>query len=177
MRRNDWPWDYLHLLYFVDRFKWICQNIGTLLYPKLEMEVLYLISPGIERYSMSNFYCCDLPLFPLFSSFNRKARNKSSWDLCKIPPFEPEILPPPIHVGRFLRERKTDFQLPYDIWWLQKHKRVKNLKIKWFTFFVINFGNYIAFYDFPQLLHNSDPSNKYRKIRTSIYRIYLVFSV
>lgn len=27
------------------------------------------------------------------------------------------LLPPPIHVGKHLRERPCDFHLSYDIWW------------------------------------------------------------
>jgi len=28
------------------------------------------------------------------------------------------LLPPPIHVGKYLREKRLDFRLPYDVWWL-----------------------------------------------------------
>jgi len=28
------------------------------------------------------------------------------------------LLPAPIHVGKYLREKRVDFRLPYDIWWL-----------------------------------------------------------
>lgn len=34
------------------------------------------------------------------------------------------LLPPPINVGKHLREKKMDFQLPYDIWWLKQRKLV-----------------------------------------------------
>ena len=30
------------------------------------------------------------------------------------------LLPPPLHVGSLLREKKVDFQLPYDIYWLHQ---------------------------------------------------------
>ncbi|XP_067145444.1 uncharacterized protein ash1 [Centruroides vittatus] len=52
------------------------------------------------------------------------------------------LLPPPIHVGRYLRERQSDFLLPYDLWWLYKHK---------------------------QLLYQIDPSTNYKKTRTNVY--------
>jgi len=28
------------------------------------------------------------------------------------------VLPAPIHVGKHLREKRVDFRLPYDVWWL-----------------------------------------------------------
>ena len=28
------------------------------------------------------------------------------------------LLPVPIHVGKYLREKRIDFKLPYDVWWL-----------------------------------------------------------
>lgn len=38
------------------------------------------------------------------------------------------LLPPPIHVGKHMREKVIDFQLPYDLWWLYRHKMVKTNK-------------------------------------------------
>ena len=34
------------------------------------------------------------------------------------------LLPPPIHVGKFLRLKKKDFKLPYDIHWLMENRKV-----------------------------------------------------
>lgn len=34
------------------------------------------------------------------------------------------LLPPPYHCGKFLRQRKIPFQLPYDLWWLHTHSRL-----------------------------------------------------
>ena len=34
------------------------------------------------------------------------------------------LLPPPIHVGKYMREKRMDFQLPYDIWWMQQRDMV-----------------------------------------------------
>ena len=34
------------------------------------------------------------------------------------------LLPPPYYCGRQLRQKKEDFQLPYDLWWLQAHKQL-----------------------------------------------------
>jgi len=28
------------------------------------------------------------------------------------------LLPAPVHVGKYLREKRIDFKLPYDVWWL-----------------------------------------------------------
>uniref|UniRef100_T1IMB6 Ubiquitin-activating enzyme E1 C-terminal domain-containing protein n=1 Tax=Strigamia maritima TaxID=126957 RepID=T1IMB6_STRMM len=52
------------------------------------------------------------------------------------------LLPAPIHVGKYFREKRFEFQLPHDIWWLHKHKK----------------------------LHpRDDPSTNYKKIRTNVY--------
>lgn len=40
---------------------------------------------------------------------------------------EHSLLPPPIHVGKYLREKRVDFQLPYDIWWLYDNDMVSCL--------------------------------------------------
>ncbi|XP_021377179.1 uncharacterized protein LOC110465579 isoform X2 [Mizuhopecten yessoensis] len=32
-----------------------------------------------------------------------------------------KLLPPPLHVGKYLRETVSDFVLPYDIWWQHEH--------------------------------------------------------
>jgi histone-lysine N-methyltransferase ASH1L len=34
-------------------------------------------------------------------------------------------MPPPIHVGKHLRERQCDFLLSYDIWWQLNNDLVK----------------------------------------------------
>ena len=34
------------------------------------------------------------------------------------------LLPPPYYCGRQLRQKKEDFQLPYDLWWLHAHKQL-----------------------------------------------------
>ncbi|XP_006814029.2 histone-lysine N-methyltransferase ASH1L-like [Saccoglossus kowalevskii] len=51
------------------------------------------------------------------------------------------LLPAPIHVGKYLREKRVDFSLPYDIWWL---------------------------HDMDKLPPKNDDS-KYKKIRSNIY--------
>ncbi|XP_052003311.1 histone-lysine N-methyltransferase ASH1L-like isoform X2 [Xyrauchen texanus] len=37
------------------------------------------------------------------------------------------LFPAPIHVGKYLRLKRIDFQLPYDIYWLSAHKKVHKI--------------------------------------------------
>lgn len=68
------------------------------------------------------------------------AKHKLSYD----PTVHPHgLLPPPHHCGKFLRQRKIPFQLPYDLWWLHTHSRLPGRDLV--------------------------PSWNYRKIRTNIY--------
>lgn len=53
------------------------------------------------------------------------------------------LLPPPYHCGKYLRNRKQHFQLPYDIWWQHTHSKLP--------------------------YHESVPSWNYRKIRSNVY--------
>ncbi|XP_050067808.1 histone-lysine N-methyltransferase ash1 [Anopheles maculipalpis] len=53
------------------------------------------------------------------------------------------LLPPPAYCERFLRRTVRDFQLPYDLWWLQENGKLPG--------------------------RNSVPSWNYRKIRTNVY--------
>uniref|UniRef100_A0A182LZH0 Histone-lysine N-methyltransferase n=1 Tax=Anopheles culicifacies TaxID=139723 RepID=A0A182LZH0_9DIPT len=59
----------------------------------------------------------------------------------KTPP--ETLLPPPAYCERFLRRTVRDFQLPYDLWWLQENGKLPG--------------------------RNSVPSWNYRKIRTNVY--------
>ena len=34
------------------------------------------------------------------------------------------LLPPPIHVGKYMREKRIDFTLPFDIFWLHYNNMV-----------------------------------------------------
>lgn len=34
------------------------------------------------------------------------------------------LLPPPYHCGKWLRQRRVNFQLPYDLWWLHSHNKL-----------------------------------------------------
>ncbi|XP_046400924.1 uncharacterized protein LOC124167161 isoform X2 [Ischnura elegans] len=53
------------------------------------------------------------------------------------------LLPPPYHCGKWLRQRRLDFQLPYDLWWLHTHSQLPGRDIV--------------------------PSWNYKKIRTNVY--------
>ncbi|XP_035897654.1 histone-lysine N-methyltransferase ash1 isoform X2 [Anopheles stephensi] len=59
----------------------------------------------------------------------------------KTPP--ETLLPPPAYCERFLRRTVRDFQLPYDLWWLQENGKLPG--------------------------RNAVPSWNYRKIRTNVY--------
>lgn len=48
-------------------------------------------------------------------------KNKMIYDPAEHPH---GLLPPPYHCGKFLRQRKIPFQLPYDLWWLHTHSRL-----------------------------------------------------
>ena len=48
----------------------------------------------------------------------------------KPPKYQPNehefgLITPPIHVGKYLRERRVAFQLPYDIWWMHENNMVR----------------------------------------------------
>ncbi|XP_076826955.1 histone-lysine N-methyltransferase ASH1L-like isoform X2 [Brachyhypopomus gauderio] len=52
--------------------------------------------------------------------------QESSMDVLEYNPSEHEhgLLPPPLHVGKYLRLKRIDFQLPYDIHWLCAHNKL-----------------------------------------------------
>ncbi|XP_066274110.1 histone-lysine N-methyltransferase ASH1L-like isoform X3 [Branchiostoma lanceolatum] len=56
--------------------------------------------------------------------------------------FEYGLLPAPIHVGKYLRQKRIDYQMPYDIWWQYKHNK---------------------------LIPKIDERTKYKKIRSNIF--------
>lgn len=53
------------------------------------------------------------------------------------------LLPPPYHCGKYLRQRRVEFKLPYDLWWLHTHNQLPG--------------------------RDRVPSWNYKKIRTSKY--------
>ncbi|GBO10233.1 Histone-lysine N-methyltransferase ASH1L, partial [Araneus ventricosus] len=75
------------------------------------------------------------------SSSSKKSRSR------EVKEYVPEdhdfgLMPPPIHVGRYLREKRSEYKLPFDLWWLYKNK---------------------------QLVYNDELANNYKKIRTNVY--------
>ncbi|GFW22367.1 histone-lysine N-methyltransferase ASH1L [Trichonephila clavipes] len=79
------------------------------------------------------------------SSMKKSSSKKSrSREIKEYVPEDHEcgLLPPPIHVGRYLREKRSEYKLPYDLWWLYKNK---------------------------QLVYNDELANNYKKIRTNVY--------
>lgn len=59
------------------------------------------------------------------------------------------LLPPPYHCGKYLRQRRVEFRLPYDLWWLHTHSQLPG--------------------------RDKVPSWNYKKIRTSKY-FFIVFN-
>ncbi|XP_047120741.1 histone-lysine N-methyltransferase ash1 [Schistocerca piceifrons] len=53
------------------------------------------------------------------------------------------LLPPPYHCGKYLRQRRLEFKLPYDLWWLHTHSQLPG--------------------------RDRVPSWNYKKIRTNVY--------
>ncbi|XP_069704596.1 uncharacterized protein ash1 isoform X2 [Periplaneta americana] len=53
------------------------------------------------------------------------------------------LLPPPYHCGKYLRQRRVEFKLPYDLWWLHTHNQLPG--------------------------RDRVPSWNYKKIRTNVY--------
>ncbi|XP_013779563.1 uncharacterized protein LOC106464006 [Limulus polyphemus] len=77
------------------------------------------------------------------TSVKKNTRTRNAKEKLVYNPSEHEhgLLPPPIHVGRFLRHRLSEFLLPYDMWWLYKHNK---------------------------LLYQNDLSNNFKKIKTNV---------
>ena len=76
------------------------------------------------------FFC-----FPSFSSSSAKKTqcNKKSKSK-EVKEYNPEdfefgLLPPPIHVGKYIREKRCEYKLPYDLWWLHKNKQVSSVSM------------------------------------------------
>lgn len=68
----------------------------------------------------SDYYKEDEPR-KVSSSDSASGKNKMIYDPSEHPH---GLLPPPYHCGKFLRQRKIHFQLPYDLWWLHTHSRL-----------------------------------------------------
>ncbi|XP_050293205.1 histone-lysine N-methyltransferase ash1 [Anthonomus grandis grandis] len=88
----------------------------------------------------------------LFSDYYKQdeTSRQETVKLSKNVVYNPEehpygLLPPPYHCGKYLRYRKVDFQLPYDIWWQHTHEQLSGKDIV--------------------------PSWNYRKIRTNVYNV------
>jgi histone-lysine N-methyltransferase ASH1L len=58
------------------------------------------------------------------------------------------LLPPPYHCGKYLRQRRVEFKLPYDLWWLHTHNQLPG--------------------------RDRVPSWNYKKIRTSKYNLFRI---
>ncbi|KAL7299920.1 hypothetical protein TKK_0007242 [Trichogramma kaykai] len=87
----------------------------------------------------SNYYKED-ELRKASNADSGSSKNKLTYDPAEHPH---GLLPPPYHCGKFLRQRKIPFQLPYDLWWLHTHSRLPGRDLV--------------------------PSWNYRKIRSNVY--------
>lgn len=84
----------------------------------------------------------------LFSDYFKLDEPRPVGDSKKGLQYKPEdhphgLLPPPYHCGKWLRQRRVNFQLPYDLWWLHTHNKLPGRDIV--------------------------PSWNYKKLRTNVY--------
>lgn len=84
----------------------------------------------------------------LFSDYYKLDEPRPVSDSKKVIQYRPEdypqgLLPPPYHCPKWLRQRRVNFQLPYDLWWLHTHNKLPGRDIV--------------------------PSWNYKKIRTNVY--------
>ncbi len=50
--------------------------------------------------------------------------NKQQKLVYNVEDHEFGLLPEPLHFGRYMREKRIHFQLPYDLWWLSENALV-----------------------------------------------------
>jgi hypothetical protein len=67
----------------------------------------------------------------LFSDHYKTSASPPAESSCKKAPVSYNasdhahgLLPPPYYCGRQLRQKREDFQLPFDLWWLHAHKQL-----------------------------------------------------
>ncbi|XP_013389870.1 histone-lysine N-methyltransferase ASH1L isoform X3 [Lingula anatina] len=96
-----------------------------------------VLKPPKKKYQkaglFSNYYKTDEPRKPQEIKKDKLYYNPSE--------HEHGLMPPPIHIGKHLRQKKQEFKLSYDLWWLYKHK----------------------------MLRKGTSSPKYKKIRHNVY--------
>lgn len=109
----------------------------------------FLADPKQPRWK-KNFLPAKKNFLPagLFSDFFKTDEPRPVGGSKKAIQFKPEdhphgLLPAPYHCGKWLRQRKVNFQLPYDLWWLHSHNKLPG--------------------------RDTVPSWNYKKIRTNYY--------
>ena len=60
----------------------------------------------------------------MFCDFSARKKKDENADKTEGSVNDCSLLPPPLHVGRYMREKRIDFQLPYDVYWLHKYNLV-----------------------------------------------------
>ncbi len=78
--------------------------------------------------------------FSLFADKRRSMSNGAEGGKQQKAVYNPEehehgLLPVPLHFGRYMREKRINFQLPYDLWWLGENDLVSTDLLLWFSFF------------------------------------------
>ena len=56
------------------------------------------------------------------------------------------LMPLPIHIGKYMWQKRSHFQLPFDLWWMRKHCTVSERRLvwNWNIFFMAPRFGYIA---------------------------------
>ncbi|XP_012994836.2 histone-lysine N-methyltransferase ASH1L isoform X1 [Esox lucius] len=76
--------------------------------------------PPMKRFQRAGLYSDD------FKTTDPSCHTQLNTEMLEYIPGEQDyrLLPAPIHVGKYLRMRRIDFQLPYDVMWLWSHNQL-----------------------------------------------------
>ncbi|KAJ8005041.1 hypothetical protein DPEC_G00142520 [Dallia pectoralis] len=76
--------------------------------------------PPMKRFQWAGLYSDD------FKTTDPSCHTQINTETLEYTPGEQDhrLLPAPIHVGKYLRMRRIDFQLPYDVMWLWSHNQL-----------------------------------------------------
>ena len=73
--------------------------------------------------TMPRHHSCPFNLYSLFADKRKSMNGEGNINKQQKLVYNPEehefgLLPEPLHFGRYMREKRIAFQLPYDLWWL-----------------------------------------------------------